>query len=257
MKKHYGLLAMLILATLPCAAQTQTLYDDFDHRYINPTLWNTECFTFELSQECVIEIQDEHLRLARRVTGDQGSNAGFQFGSAGAQFRNPVPIKSITTDLLVRNITEAPCAANPGFGGHGDIIARFFNAGNGTQSDDVGASIAFGRGASDPKGQLSVIGGYFHNGDYSHNVWLGNVSVGTPVTATVKWDQGNHLFFFSWTNKTTNVTTSDVLVYPFSDTTPAADPEKHLDVEVFPTNCTATQTWVYAETLFSNVYVGQ
>ena len=257
MKKHYGLLAMLILATLPCAAQTLTLYDDFDQRYINPALWNTVCGTSELSQECVIEIQHKHLRLARRVTGDPGSNTGFQYGSATAFFFNPVPIKGITADMVVRRIDEQACAANPSFGSHGDIIARFFNAGNGTQSDDVGASLSIGRAASDPQGQLTVIASYFHNGDYSHTLWLGTVSVGTPVTVTVNWDQPNHRFLYSWTNKTTNVTTSGEWPYSFSDTTPAADPEKHLDVELFPSNCTVVQTWQYAETLFSNVYIEQ
>jgi hypothetical protein len=66
-----------------------------------------------------------------------------------------------------------------------------------------------------------------------------------------------HREFYSWTNKTTNLTTSAVQSYPFADTMPAADPEKHLDVEVFPSNCTAVQTWQYAETLFSNVYIWQ
>jgi hypothetical protein len=257
MKKQYALLAILILGTLPCAAQTLTLYDNFDHRYINPALWNTVCGTSELSQECVIELQDEHLRLARRVTGDPGSNTGLQYGQATAFFFNPMPIKGITTDMVVRRIDEQPCAANPSFGSHGDIIARFFNAGNGTESDDVGAFLSIGRAASDPKGQLTVIASYFHNGDYSHNLWLGTVPVGTPVTVTVRWDQANHRFLYSWTDKTTNVMTSGVWPYPFSDTTPAADPEKHLDVELFPSNCTAVQTWQYAETLFSNVYIEQ
>ena len=257
MQNHHSLVALLIFATLPCAAQTLTLYDDFDHQYINPALWNTVCGTSELSQECVIEIQDEHLRLARRVTGDPGSNTGWQYGQATAFFFNPVPIKGITADMVVRRIDEQPCAANPSFGSHGDIIARFFNAGNGTESGDVGASVSIGRAASDPKGQLTVFAGYFQPGDYSHDLWLGTVSVGTPVTVSVKWDQPNHRFLYSWTNKTTNVTTSGVQPYPFSDTTPAADPEKHLDVEVFPSNCTATQTWQYGETLFSNVHIWQ
>ena len=248
---------LLLFTAVYCAAQSQTLYDNFDSRFINPSLWNTVCSTSELSQECVIEIQDEHLRVARRVTGDTGSNNGTQYGEATAFFFNPLPIKSITADIVVRSIEESPCAANPQFGGHGDILARFFNAGNGTQSDDVGATLFLGRAASDPKGQLTVAGNFFHNGDYSHFIWLGNVAMGTPVTATLTWDQFNHRFLYSWTNKLTHVTTSGTLPYNFSDTTPPADPEKKLQVEIFPANCTAKQTWVYADTLFGNVYVGQ
>ena len=60
-----------------------------------------------------------------------------------------------------------------------------------------------------------------------------------------------------WTNKITYVTTPAMLSYGFSDTTPAADLEKHVDVELFPANCTASWTWVYSDALFDNVYVGE
>ncbi len=252
-----SVVTLLLFASLFCAAQTTTLYDNFNRRFINPSLWNTSCFSTTLSQECATEIKAGHLRLVRRITGNTDSDTGTQFGSASAFFFNPAAIKSITTDLAVQDIEEAPCAANPGFEGHADIIARFFNAGDGTENDDVGATIFIGRSASDPKGQLTIAGNFFHNNDYSHFIWLGTVQMGTPITATVAWDQANHRFLYSWTNKITHVTTPGMLSYSLSDTTPAADPEKHLDVEIFPANCTATQTWVYTEALFDNVFIGQ
>jgi len=249
--------AAVLLASLPCAAQAVSLYDNFNQRFLNQALWFSTCGGFSVNENCATDIEVGHLHLARGLAGNTDSNTGTNGGAATVFFLNPTPIKSITSDIIVLNIDELTCAANPGFGGHADIIARFFNAGDGTESDDVGASIIFGRGASTPRGQLFVIASYFHNGDFSHTVFLGNAQIGTPVTATVAWDQPNHRFLFSWTNKLTHVTTPGVLSYSFSDTTPAADPEKHLDVELFPANCTATQAWVNANALFDNVYVGQ
>jgi hypothetical protein len=255
--KHKQLLVVIFFVSLSCAAQTKTVYDNFSQRFLNQALWFSVCGSFSVTENCATDVQFGHLHLARGMTGNQDSDSGTNYGQAGVFFLNPVPIKSITTDILVRGIDELTCAANPGFGGHADIIARFFNAGDGTESDDVGASISLGRNASDPKGQLTVLGSFFHNWDFSHVIWLGTVQIGTPVTATVMWDQANHRFLFSWTNKLTHATTPGVLSYPFPDTTPPADPQKHLDVEIFPSNCTAAQTWESADALFDNIYISQ
>lgn len=257
MKRICILLIIFGLAALGGGAQTTTLYDNFNQRFINQALWFSVCGGFSVNENCATDIQFGQLHLARGMTGNSDSDSGTNSGSATVFFLNPVPIRSITTDIIVLNIEELTCAANPGFGGHADIIARFFNAGNGTVSDDVGATIFFGRSASTPRGQLFVFGNFFHNGDFSHTVFLGNTRIGTPVTATVAWDQSNHQFLYSWTDKLTHITTPGAQSYNFSDTTPAADPEKHLDVEIFPANCTATQTWVSTEALFDNVHIAQ
>lgn len=259
MKKPRGLVAVIAFATLPCVAQAQTqvLYDNFDSKFLNQSLWYSVCGGFSVTENCATDIQDEHLHLARGLTGNSDSNSGTNGGAATAFFIGPFAINSISTDIVVRNVEEIRCTTNTGFGGHADIIARFFNSGSGSVNDDVGASLFIGRGASDPKGQLYVMGNYFTNGDYSHVVWLTNITIGTPVTVTLRWDQPNHRFLYSVTNKLTLITSSGMLAYPYSDTMPAVDPEKHLDVEIFPANCTSNQTWVHADALFGNVYVGQ
>jgi|SRR5579864_4492639 len=257
MMKHKRLMAVLLFAVLPCVGQSGTLYDNFNQRFLNQALWYSVCGGFSVNESCATDIQEEHLHLARGLTGNTDSNSGTNGGSATAFFIGPFAINSIITDILVRNIEEVPCATNPGLGGHADVIARFFNAGDGTTNDDVGATLFIGRSASDPKGRLSVFGNYFHANDYSHLVWLANITIGTPVRVTLTWDQPNHRFLYRVTNKVTQVTSSGILAYPFSDTTPAADPEKHLDVEIFPANCTSNQTWVRADALFDNVYIGQ
>lgn len=256
--KTRHLVVVMLFAAASCAAQTTTLYDNFNQRFLNQSLWFSVCAGFSVTENCATDVVAGNLHLARGMTGNNDSNVGTNGGSATAFFFNPVPIRSITTDVLVLDVDEVPCAANPSSGAtNADIIARFFNAGDGTENDDVGAMIIFGRGPANPKGQLYVFGSYFHNGDYTHTVFLGNTQIGVPMRATVAWDQPNHRFLFNLTNKLTHVATRGVLTYGFSDTTPPADPEKHLDAGVLPTNCVATQTWMSTDVLFDNVYIVQ
>jgi hypothetical protein len=145
---------------------------------------------------------------------------------------------------------------NPSYGGNAGIVATFSNAGSGDPSDDVGAQLLLGREFSDPPGQLTVLGQFFQNGVYT-NFFLGNVSLGTPVTVTLAWDKPNHQFLTNWTNDLTHVTTQGTMPYRFSDITPAANPTKNLQVDTLPSNCTAAQTWVYVESIFDYVYVGR
>jgi hypothetical protein len=255
--KIKGLLTVLLFAAVSCGAQTTTPYDNFSQRFLNQSLWFSVCGGFSVTENCATDVAAGTLHLARGMTGNNDTDTGTNYGQGTVFFLNPAGIKSISTDIVVLDISEVSCAANPGFGGHADIIGRFFNAGDGTENDDVGASIFIGRSASDPKGQLSIGANFFHNNDFNHFLPLGTVEIGTPITARVAWDQANHRFLYSWTNKLTHVTTPGVLSYNLSDTTPAADPEKHLDVEIFPANCTAAPTWEHAEALFDNVYIGQ
>jgi hypothetical protein len=257
--KQKQLLAVLLFVSLSCAAQTPTLYDNFNHKFLSPSRWAYAiCYAGNgLELECVREIQDEQLHLAHRSFGQTDSNTGLQGGAALVGFANSASIKSIRMDLIVRNVLESPCAANPGFGGSANIWGVFFNAGSGDSTDDVGAQLVFGRLASDPPGQLNVHGQTFHGGSYSPFVPLGTVWIGTPVTATLTWDQPNHRFVVSWINKITHTTMRGMMPYSFSDTTPAAGAAKVLEVSGFPANCTANPTSVYVDALFDNVYVSQ
>ena len=144
---------------------------------------------------------------------------------------------------------------NPSHRGNAGIAATFANAGSGDPSDDVGAQLLLGREFSDPPGQLTVLGQFFRPGVYT-NFFLDNVSLGTPVTVTLAWDKPNQ-FLTNWTNDLTHVTTQGTMPYSFSDTAPAANPTKNLQVDTLPSNCTAAQTWFYVESIFDNVYVGR
>jgi hypothetical protein len=256
---HKGLLAVLILSTLPCMAQAPILYDNFDHKLINTSKWAYAfCFSSSgLEMECVREIRDEQLRLVHRHFGVQADDGGQQNGSAGVGFANAQNIKAIRTDVRVRSNVEVACAANPSFGSNTGLWGTFFNAGSRDPNDDVGAALNLKRVTSDPPGQLQVIGQTFHAGIYSPYTSLGWVAIGTPVTIALAWDQPNHQFVISLTNKITHVTTSATMPYTYSDTTPVAGPAKVMEAGGFASDCAANATSLYVDAVFDNVYIGR
>jgi hypothetical protein len=256
--RHKRLLAVLLFATLYCSAQTTTLYDNFDHKLLNPSRWAYAfCFSGSGQElECVREIRNEQLHIAHRSFGLTTSDTGQQNGGSGIGFANSQTIKTVKTDLVVRSLTEVPCAVNPGFGGGANIWGTFFNDGSGDPNNDVGAQLGLTRFASDPPGQLTVRGQTFHGGIYSNFFTLGTVSIDTPVTLTLSWDQPNHQFLIKITNRETHVTTVGTMPYTFSDTTPVAGSAMTLGAGGFAANCTANSTSMYVDAYFDNVYVG-
>jgi hypothetical protein len=259
--RQNSFLVTLLFAALSCAAQSTRsarAYDSFNHRFLSADRWTTSsaCFAGSgLELECVREIDDGRLRLAHRNFGQRDSDAGFQFGSASVSFVNPSSIKSIATDVVVRDIEESACPANPEFGAAAHIDATFFNTGTSDPNDDVGGHIALGRNFSDPPGQLTVYGQISQGNNYFAYFPLGTVAMGTPVTVSLTWDQPDHQFVASWTNRVTHVSTEATMPYTLPDTTAATNPTKVLTTNSFPANCTAKATWVYIEATFDNVYV--
>ena len=150
---------------------------------------------------------------------------------------------------------ESSCPANPQIGAAAHIDATFFNTGTGDPNDDIGGHLALGRVFSDPPGQLTVYGQISQGNNYYYYLFLGTVAMGTPVTATLTWDEPNHRFLVAWTNRLTNATNEAAMSYSFPDTTPATGPYKVLTVNTFPANCTAESAWVYIDATFGNVYV--
>jgi hypothetical protein len=233
------------------------LYDNFDERLLSPLKWNASsaCFTSNgMELECVREIRDEKLHLAHRNFGNRDTNVGFQAGQAHVSFVNPSRIKGIRSDLVVLSVAESNCAANPLFGPAAHLDANFFNTGTGNYSDDVGGHIAF---SPDPSGSVFVFGQISQGNNYFFFLPLGNTTMGTPLRATLTWDQPNHRFLVSWTDLLTHITTDGIMPYSFtSDSTAATDPTKVLTVNTFVANCTANPTWQYIHATFSNVYIG-
>lgn len=250
---------LMIIVDWTCVAQNLIHYDDFGRRFINPSKWAYAlCFSSNGPEmECVREIRDEQLHLVHRHFGVKVDDGGQQNGSALVGFANAQNIKAIRTDVTVRSNLEVACAANPSFGSNTGLWGTFFNAGSGNPNDDVGAALNLKRVASDPPGQLNVIGQTFHAGIYSPYTSLGWVAIGPPVAITLAWDQPNHQFAISLTNKITHVTTSATMPYTFADTTPVAGPAKVMEAGGFASDCTANATSLYVDAVFDNVYIGQ
>jgi hypothetical protein len=242
------------------AGGSAPVYDNFNHKFLDPLRWNlsSSCYTGDgLEMECVREIQTGQLRLAHRNFGQRDSDVGFQFGGDTLTIANPASLTTIVTDLTIRDVEEINCPANPEFGASAGIAGTFFNTGTGNSNDDVGGGLAFGRAFSDPKGQITVFGQINQGPNFFFYTSLGTVQTGTPVRATLVWDQSNHHFLISWTNLATGVETQGTMPYSLSDTTPPTAPYGALGVSTFPSNCTATQASVYIEADFDNVRIAK
>jgi hypothetical protein len=257
--KYKRLITLLIISTLPAAAQTLKSYDDFDHKFINSAKWAyAVCFSSSgLEMECVREIRDGQLHLTHRHFGVQADDGGQQNGSAVVGFANAQKIKIIRTDVTVRSNVEVACPTNPSFGSNTGLWGTFFNAGSGDPNDDVGAELNLKRIPSDPPGQLNVIGQTFHAGIYSPYTSLGSVVIGTSVTITLAWDQPHHRFGISLAKKNTDEVTTATMPYTFDDTTPVAGPAKTMGAGGFASDCSANPTSIYVDAVFDNVYIGQ
>jgi len=241
----------------PSSQTAGVLYDDFNRVLIDPQKWvpGSACFTGNSQEmECVRMIQAGQLLLAHRNFGQRDSDAGSQFGGAFINFVNPGAITSITADIVVKDIEELPCAANPQSGGAVHIDATFFNAGSGNASDDVGAQFGLSRIASDPKGQIFVWAQIFQGFNFFGFVPIGDVTVGETVTVTLSWDKANHQFIAS-ASQGVGHTKQITLPYTFSDTTPATNPAKDFAAINFPSNCTHNATWVETAASVDNVLV--
>jgi hypothetical protein len=261
MKANSVAVVLLVAALSGMAlAQKSVLYDDFSQPLLNPQKWATvtACYSANgLEAECVRAIEAGALVLAHRQFGLGNSDAGFQYGGAFVNFLYPASIKSVTTDVVVGVIQESPCAANPQLGGSVGIGGTFFNAGSGNGTDDIGAQIGFFRTAAFPKGRIGVFVQLNQGSNYLTPLPITSVSIGTPVTATLRWDQANHQFVATVTNHTTGTTNQVAAPYGWSDTTLTTSPSRGFAVNNFPANCTNNPTWVYVNATFDNVHISQ
>jgi hypothetical protein len=257
MKKHFGLLAMLILATLPCAAQTLKLYDNFSGPFISPSKWSPQWQCGGTVMECVREIQEDKLRLRVRAYGASDTNDGAQFGSSGLSLVNN-SVTDIAADLVVLHSAAQACSANPGFGGGGHaqvlLFGSFFNGGAGTSDDDVQAYLQLDHYATLQGGMVDVGGFLFHQGFFG-NVDLGLVNVGERVRVELVWDKPNHRFVVRLFRPLYRTTTEQFMPYTISDTTAAVSPSRSIDANVFPANCAGTRKSAELEVLFDDVLV--
>lgn len=137
------------------------------------------------------------------------------------------------------------------------ITAFFFNSGSGNSSDNVAAILTFAPPSPDNLRTLFITAFFGWQGSYFGQVTLGSVPIGTPVRATVRWDQSSHKFVFSVLNLTTHQFFTSDVPYDMPDITVPSGDWKGLYVQAFPSNCINEQTWQSMEATFDNVMVSR
>jgi hypothetical protein len=232
------------------------VYDNFNSQWLDPNKWETTANCWNgLPLECVREIQNGQLRLAIRAMGSQNSDFGDQQTASFLQFANPGAVKSITATVTVRSANGALCPSNSFVGtAKATIHGAFFNTGSGSYLDDVQAALVLSSYNSLGSSTLDV-GGWIGDGN-GVNIWthMGNYPKGTPIFATVSWDQSNHQFIF--TVRPDGGAVNQVAVpYNLPDSLPPASPWKQLEAAADPPNCSSIPAFSNIEVLFDNVIV--
>ena len=251
--------SILTPAQLTFAQSGLVMYDNFNHRFLDPNRWLTSspCFTWTVL-ECAREIQSGQLRLKVRGYGTTDSNAGSQYGESELIFLNANRIKRMASELVVRRTSAASCAASAdqNSGTQALLKGNFFNSGSGTPSDDVSALLIFNHLPTDPAGVLTVVAVLNWQGQFFGGTELGTINVGQRISAQLNWDNRNHQFIASWTDLASGAVSQASLPYTMPDTAPAAIAYKSLAVATFTPNCIGSRMLVDdVEATFDNVMV--
>lgn len=231
------------------------LYDNFSHPFIDPTRWYTqwEC-SMITTMECRREIVNGHLGLRVRSYGDRNTNIGNEYGNSEIWLSKST-VTDFAAQVTVVRSTSAGCTTSPGVGTHtqSSIAGAFFNGGGGTSSDDVWAFLQLERFSTDAPDVLHVSSYLNYQGTFFGNVYLGDIKLGEPVVAELKWDKANSQFVARVFRPLYGQTMQATMPYTMSDSTPAVAPQKGLLSRSFPENCVGNQTYADTETWFDQV----
>jgi hypothetical protein len=261
-----GTVLLVLTVTLSKAGVTRlVLYDNFTSHSIDPAKWTAWQFFDTDVREAVRQIvgEEENRRLhlsvkAYSATTDDAGGNGNVFGLA---FPVPNAITEVLFSAVVNEATAVACTSNSSL----DVTdvefrGNFFNAESSptSQIGDVVAVIGIARTPTDVGGALTVAGFYSRCDDQfcgsqtslDYRV-LGSVQPGAVSTLRIKWDRPNHQFIFQL-----NGGAEAVSPYTVSDTTPAAFPNKIIDVARVVPHCTTTpRPFTSMEASVSKVYV--
>ena len=256
----FAILLQPTLDTRAAAQQSQgysqlKLYDNFNYPFIDPTRWYTqwECSTIT-TMECRREIVNEHLDLRVRSYGDRDTNIGSEYGNAEI-YLSKSAVTDFAAQVTVLRSASAGCTTSPGVGTHSQssIWGTFFNSGSGTASEDVGAFLILERFSTDPPNVLHVSSFISYQGTFFGNMYLGDINLGEPVIAELKWDKANSQFVARVFRPVNGQAMQAAMPYTMSDSTLAVAPQKGLLSRSFPENCVGTQTYADTETWFDQV----
>jgi hypothetical protein len=265
--KRISVLTLILIGFLVAIGQAQLtrvkkspqqpIYDRFGAKWLDPAKWQLASPVCDSALECVREIENGKLRMAVRNFGRTDSDSGSQAAFPILYFQNPNAVTSITADITVRSYSGSACVTNDGTAnGQAQIGGTFFNAGTGDPSDDVFAILYTYVDTSNPT--IMSVNVWWGWKDQANNQPFAEYPIGTPLTATFKWDKSDHRFIGTVKIKGQPGAATEVLVpYWMSDTTPAAYPDKRLVAVTFSPNCTSGQTSAQVEATFDNVIINR
>lgn len=254
----------LAMGAIAPAAGAATLYDDFSATILNPAKWAGE--EVSLYGATLVEARRAILsgvvRIEAKGYSDKFSNTGTGRVSNRLLLGTSETVTDLKATVTPRTALFTTCAGNTSAGEvQMGLRGGFFNAGQAPSAgryNDVWAAIEIYRqsNSSDASGVFRVSGNVFQCTDSEcfSSRSLGSVDLGTTTlnTATdlhVTWNQSGHNFAFQ-----KDAEGVQSVVYTVSDTNPARDGEKRLDVTDDIANCTATRVYSYGGADFDNVY---
>jgi hypothetical protein len=188
---------------------------------------------------------DHQLHLAATGYSPLQDDGGSTGGTYGLYFAHPQAIKGVSFAVKVNKALAKACPSNPA----AEVVtgpefrARFFNtqANPTSQLGDVEFAIGIDRRPYDMNGALAVSYIYQECADSNCSAVntlgegvLGTVQPGTTNRIGVVWDQAHHRFVFTINGQHGSIG------YTASDTSPAFDPEKQIDVARAIVNCGAS-----------------
>jgi hypothetical protein len=238
-----------LLVTVPAFGGT-ALYDNFGGGTINPKKWYPSPSDY-LTLDAVRQVTPEHqLHLAATGYSSPQNDGGYTGNTFGLYFANPQSIVATAFSVTVNKAVAIACKSRPG----AEVVTgpefrgRFFNtqASPSSQLGDVEFAIGLDRRPSDINGLLAVsyIFQECANSSCSQRNTLGqavigHVQPGTSTRVAIGWDRNHHRFTYAINGK------RGAIGYTVSDTSPAYDPEKQLDVAREIVDC---GSWPRAQT---------
>jgi len=254
-----ALAAQALTAPAVQAAEPFKVYDKFSNPSIDPSRWfDTEKARF---------IKNGALHIMQRTWGNTASDFNFTTFNWASSFTNSQYITQIRARVTVDGVESSPCPANSLVGdARARIAGNFFNTGTaspGSMVNDVFAQLRLIRlsNSSDPAGTLRVQGlaSVCSNVDCSASVTidpvvdLGTVTVGTPTTLQLVWDQAARTFQFSRDGAPPGTVT-----YTYPTSNPPGVTNKQMGTRVNAPNCfSAPRVNGMIDARFDNVSVNQ
>lgn len=254
-----ALAATVVAVPAAQAVEPFKVYDRFSDPTIDPGRWfDTEKARF---------VKNGVLHLMQRTWGNNASDFNFTTFSWNSSFTNPQYITQMRARIIVDGVESSPCPANSLVGdARARIAGGFFNIGTatpGSMVNDVFAQLRLIRlsNSSDAPGVLRVQGlvSLCTNVDCSTTVPienvadLGTVTLGTPTTLQLIWDQAARTFQFSRDGGPPST-----VGYTYAVSNPPGVTFRQLGTRVNAPNCfSAPRVSGMIDARFDNVFVNQ